>query len=478
MQPFPRSRKSRQLAALVLSVVLALGAAACGSRMSDDEVRQANGVTDGSGVTQSDGGNGGNGGAEGAGAATGSTLRKSSGGSPTRSGAGSDAGSAGGATGGGSGGSTGSGTAVGTPGESGPIVIGSVGNYSGVGGSAQARIPKGVRVWAAQLNSQGGLFGRKVEVIVVDDGGDPARYRSAVQDLVENRKVVAFVGQGAFLSMQGGVSYLEEKGVPVIGGDCGGPLWFSSPVLFPPCTDVVTQILELPAAGVQTTNLKRFGYVTCVELADCKAIDDVYQQRIKETGATLVYRGEISITQIDFTSECRAARDAGVELMAIPLDNNTFSRFAQSCDRQGFRPQYVVYAVSVTADTLKIPGFDDVIAVSAVFPFAGVSGGPFDEFHGAYSRFAKETPVDQDALGWVSGKLFQLAATRAAAATRSVNPRSLLDGLRGLSGENLGGLTIPVDFTKATKTPPRCFFVLRADGGKWTAPFAATPRCL
>jgi hypothetical protein len=40
--------------------------------------------------------------------------------------------------------------------ESGPIVVGNVGNYSGAGGSSQAGFPIAVQMWAASVNREGG----------------------------------------------------------------------------------------------------------------------------------------------------------------------------------------------------------------------------------------------------------------------------------------------------------------------------------
>ncbi|MDQ1492197.1 MAG: branched-chain amino acid transport system substrate-binding protein, partial [Actinomycetota bacterium] len=68
-----------------------------------------------------------------------------------------------------------------TTSESGPIVVGNVGNYSGAGGSSQAGFPVAVQMWAASVNRRGGICGRPVQVIVSDDGSDPARYGAAVR---------------------------------------------------------------------------------------------------------------------------------------------------------------------------------------------------------------------------------------------------------------------------------------------------------
>ena len=54
-----------------------------------------------------------------------------------------------------------------------------------------------------------GIAGHPVQLIVADDGGDPAKHRSLVQQFVEQRGVVAFLHTTAALSGQSAVTYLE-----------------------------------------------------------------------------------------------------------------------------------------------------------------------------------------------------------------------------------------------------------------------------
>ena len=118
-------------------------------------------------------------------------------------------------------------------GDKSPIVVASVGNYSGAPGSLLKSSAVGVQVWASAVNARGGIAGHPVQVIVADDQSDPARYRSILKDLVENRKVVAFVGTAAATTVAAGKSYLEQMKVPVVGSGDGSPTWQSSPMHFP-----------------------------------------------------------------------------------------------------------------------------------------------------------------------------------------------------------------------------------------------------
>ncbi len=369
------------------------------------------------------------------------------------------------------------GNAVGTPGQTGPIVIGSVGNYSGPAGAAQAGIPRGVQVWAADINSRGGLFGRQVQVVVVDDGGDPARYTSAVRDLVENRKAVAFVGNGASLSMKGGTNYLQSNKIPVIGSDCSVPEWFTSPVYFPQCTRFEEQVRNIMVAGKKVSGKSKFGFVACSEANACTSQKPILLNQAKAAGVDLVYNADVSLTQVDFTAECRNAQRAGVDLFYVAADPNTLGRVARSCARQNFNPQYVQVAVSVGPASKDLQGVGDLIASLPLFPFAGGSGAAIDAYTKALAQFSGVQPGPAEAYGWAAGKLFEKIATDTARADQKLTPAGLVAAGSKVKGETLGGLTPPLNFTGGKAVPGDCYFVVQAKGGKWTTPLGSKAQC-
>jgi branched-chain amino acid transport system substrate-binding protein len=369
--------------------------------------------------------------------------------------------------------------AASTPGQTGPIVIGSVGNYSGPAGAAQAGIPRGVQTWAAATNATGGLFGRKVQVIVVDDGGDPARYASAVRDLVENRGAIAFVGNGASLSMKGGISYLNGKGVPVIGTDCSVPQWFDNPGFFPQCPGFETQVVNVIRAGVEVSGKKNFGYLTCREANACTSqLPLLSADNVRSVGANLVYSATISLTQVDFTAECRNAQEAKVDLFYVAADPNTLARVARSCSRQGYNPQYTQLSITTTQDTPGVPGLDNLIVANTAFPFQGATSPAIDEYTKDFAAYVGGKPGPAEGLGWAAAKLFQKVAMNAALADHQLTSATLMKAAHKVSGETLGGLTTALDFTKGKANPANCYFVVQIKGGAWTAPKGPAAQCV
>lgn len=364
---------------------------------------------------------------------------------------------------------------------SGTIKIASVGNYSGPGGASQGRFPQAVQVWAAAQNANGGLCGRPVQVLVADDGGDPSSYAAKIKDMVENQHVVAFVSNGAVLSATGGEAYHKKSGVPVIGNDCTARLYFSHPIYAPTCTPNTPQVSDVIRSGVKLSGKKKLGLLYCREADGCAIVNDVVSKGgDRKGGATLVNKASISIAQIDFTAECQNARAAGVDLMWVVADAATLSRVAQSCTRQGFRPQYVVAGLSVSGDTTKVDGLKNLIVSSTVFPFAGANSPAIAEYDKARKQYAPDvTPDPGYAIGWAGAKLFELLGTRAAKATGDITPAALREALLTIKGETLGGLTPPLTYTSSGAGGIKdCYFPMQGDGkGGLKAPFGASSQC-
>ena len=137
------------------------------------------------------------------------------------------------------------------------VVLGNVGTYSGPIGSSTGGVQPGLQVWAQSVNDGGGLLGRPVKVISVDDGGDPARSKAVVQDLVENRKAIALIGNTLPLTIKASRGYLEERHVPVVGGDLVSADWNESPVFFPQGTSI--KDLSVGLAKTMVAQAKEIG---------------------------------------------------------------------------------------------------------------------------------------------------------------------------------------------------------------------------
>jgi branched-chain amino acid transport system substrate-binding protein len=311
-----------------------------------------------------------------------------------------------------------------------------------------------------------------VKLIVVDDGSDPARHVAALRDLVENQHIVALVGDGATLTAASGKDYLEKMGVPEIGNECTTPgLYWQSPIFFPTCADHPDQMYGLAKTARDFTGESKVAFLYCQEAQICKEANKsmITDGLARQGGLDVVYQAQISLVQPDFTSECLNAKNAGAKLMIAIITPDGLARIASSCARQGYKPTFVQWAATTLADSNTKPGLENMVLQTLAHPFASTAPA-VGEFHQAFSTFADKPGGPPEILGWASSKLFQLAATRAAAAAHSISSKTILDALHTVSGETLGGLTTPMTFPagKPVQNAP-CWFVAYSQNSKWTA---------
>lgn len=408
-------------------------------------------------------------------AATGTAAARPTAGTQTATGAARSTGGAGGVAP--AGGPSASSAAPGAPAKAAgtPVAIGHIGTYSGVIGSLQAGGMRMAQIWAQSVNARGGLGGHPVRLVTADDGGDPSRYLSITKDMVENQGVVAFVGNMAPLSINGGVKYLEEKKIPVVGGDLTNLAWFETPMLFAHGTWIIHQLWSSIRMAVEQGKT-RVGLLYCAEAEICTRGQQNFEEGVKRVGGQPVYKAQVSLAQPDFTAECLQAKNANVTAFIMGVDDATTSRVMKSCAQQGYRPQYASFAIAVTSRLQSDPNAEGFLAPQSTFPWMADDTPAAQEYQQAIKASGGNlTTSSTTSLVWAAGKLLEAASTRLGA---SPTATEFLDGLYGLRDERLGGLTFPLRYERdKPPTKQECFFAIQVKGGKWTAPQGSKLQC-
>ena len=521
-----RSRRQRVAAAVVL-VVMAAGASACGNRLSSDRLEAAAGRENNGGNTPASQPAAGGGSPETTGstgmtdaqsavagvtgAATGpaasaasptgnssppvAAARAGSGAatSPKPGGAAVSGGSAGGAakisaspgsaatpngesgatksvpgTGGGApgGGPSAPGSNGACNGTKAPIVIGSVGEYSGLLGPILAPGTKSVQAWVAATNAKGGLNCHSVKYVVYDTGGDPARDQSLTQRAVEQDKVIAFVYNGAALSGQASADYLRQRRIPVIGEEgaqpwiCYSPMGFS---VMSSCNEGIQGIYQTLAKVIKPGD--QVAAITCTEVPYCTGYRNNAEKYAAEAGLKLVYNGSISMTQPDYTSACVQAKNAGAKSLVLGMEGTSASRLRRSCRSVSFDVPIISIGTAFSASVGDT-------SMEGAWITSGVRITPPDhpavaEWLAALKQYVPgTTPVATGGIGWVAAKVFELAAKHF---PDTPTNEAVLDGLWSINGNDIGGLTRPLTYNKDQPAPqtPTCWFVNQLAKGGW-----------
>jgi branched-chain amino acid transport system substrate-binding protein len=358
-----------------------------------------------------------------------------------------------------------------------PIVLGYVGALSGLAGPSGRPVADVFVAWSKAVNAKGGINGHPVHLLIGDDAGNAARSISIAQDFVENKGAIALTYMSA--DTVSFANWAQKKGIPIIGGAAGDPVWNSNPYMFPPATGVDGgawgQARIWKAAG-----LTKVGVVYCAESPICKGSADRVASYAAEEGLQVVYSGQMSIAQPDYTAECLQVRNSGAQAISLATTNDSASRLATSCSRQGVRPAWTTAAAD---DAMaKQPEFDNAIGALNHFPWFVHGGSPaLDEYVDALKKYAPSRLTDGNSLqtaAWIAGKLIEAAAAKV---SDKPTTQDILDGLWSMHGETLGGLDpgpLARTFIRNQPTPDAyCVFLGRVRGGRWVATQGMTPLC-
>jgi branched-chain amino acid transport system substrate-binding protein len=360
------------------------------------------------------------------------------------------------------------------------VVLASVGTYSGPVGVVLSAILYGAQTWVKHANAKGGLNGHPIQLIVFDDGGDPARHRAQLQTAIETKKAVAFFANAEVFTGESSVAYVNEKRIPIIGSDTGEAWAYSSPMYFmqAPAGNYLVYTMITMAAKVQVPLGKtKLGLLACAEVVSCQKADEIRARHAGRLGFQTVYSGKSSIAQPDFTAECLAARNAGTQTFVVIMDANSLGRVAAACTRQGFNPTYVNVAGNLLDSLAKNPNFEGLLGNSNVAPFFQTGTPATDEFRTAVKTYGQKAELGVGLMtGWVAGKLLERAGAQL---PEPPTTDALLRGLWSIKDETLGGLSSqPLTFAEGR--PPvgmGCWYAVQVKNGAWASPDRFAANC-
>lgn len=333
----------------------------------------------------------------------------------------------------------------------------------------------GFEAWAATTNGKGGLGGHPVEIVVEDDGSDPAKALTAAKRLVEEERVTLLISWSSFVAAW--ADYANQKEIPVLGGQSSDPAMEKGGMLFPVAT-TISGLLFSQSLVAKNAGVKRMAtfYTSKVPAA-------VEGARVKEkinagVGLETVYDAAIDPGQPDFTAACLAAKNAGAE--AVVLAGVPAERIATGCDQQGFDPRWVYTNESFPEGVLNHKVLmSNLLAPAASFPF--FLEIPETENYRASMDTDYRGPDDaqfgpRTSVAWMTGLVLE-EAVQNAGAKDILGPADILAGLKKIDNFTANGLLPNLSYAGDGPRLNKCFWELRAEDGELTAPNGLKTTC-
>jgi branched-chain amino acid transport system substrate-binding protein len=347
------------------------------------------------------------------------------------------------------------------------IRLGIFGIQSGPLGQLMLPYLQGAKAWAADVNSRGGLNGHPVRLINADDGGNPNQALAVAKRMVEEDKVQAFYAIHAPTTLQAVTPYLEQKKVPAFGTCPCNPIADVSPMNFSPQTSETGLAWEHLAPLLTYSDKRKAALLYCREVSLCSDLEQKISKFAGQSGVEIVYKGQVSLAQPDYTAEVLQAKNAGAESVIMVMDNASVIRALRSAHRQNYHPLVSVQRASYDERFLRDGGAeaDGVFTAATVVPFN--TSPALADFRAAAARFLPGAPLStQHAEAWATGKMLELMARSFPA---DVTAQDFLDAVYGLHNETVGGLFPPLTFARDAGHggTNQCVIPVKIEGGKF-----------
>ncbi len=350
------------------------------------------------------------------------------------------------------------------------ILLGSFGSESGILGAVSGPAPPAIRAWAAYINTQGGVNGHPVKVILGDDNANPSRSQAIVRQMVEQDKVIAFLNEYSF-ALDSVMPYLEQKKIPIVGSIGGHPIGDHSPMMFNPLLgpDVGQAWGFILNTLTQAPGKKKIGILYCREASICAVLKDGFKKLLPYEGLEVVYEAFVSLAQPDYTGEVLQAQRAGADVILPLIDTAALNRVVASARRQNYEPAFVgTYNLNQDLIYNFSENLEGIFLTSRMGPW---DTSPLNQtYRDAMARYQpKAARGDLGAGVFVAGKL--LSDKIGPFIQEPPRTEQILEGLYALHNETLGGLLPGVGFKRDSEhvDTNQCIIPVKFTGGKFVA---------
>lgn len=315
------------------------------------------------------------------------------------------------------------------------------------------------------------LAGHRVDLVALNDGGNPGTSLSDAQQLIDDH-VVAIADMTTV--DQAWASTVQSAGIPVVGVLTYNETFGSNPDFYPEA-ETNAAAVHAVVATARAAGAHSLANVYCDDAPVCQQSVPVFEQTGRQLGVAVTYDAAISATAPNYTAQCLAAEQQHVQAVFIGETADTTVAFAKSCAQQGYTPLYVTEGAGFGMNVATAPGLRDHLWSEfpslPYFATDAVARQAVSAIDRAYPGLVANASAfsEQDFMAWPSGVLLQQAIEAGGlTASRTPTAAEVVKGLRSLHDDTLDGLAPPLTFhsDQGQGYQVSCWFTVRVQGGK------------
>lgn len=320
------------------------------------------------------------------------------------------------------------------------ILIGQTAAQSGAAADLGRDVRLGIEAYFKEVNAKGGVNGRQLRLLSLDDGYDPERAAANAKQLIEKDKVFAMLGNVGTATGLAVLPLLNEAKVPLIGPYSGaeslrGPesaQIFHVRASYADEAQAIIKSIANPAG-------RRLAVLYQNDAFGKSGLADI-ERELKRLNVALVARASVERNSTDVSAAADAITKAnadGVIMMSAYKSCAAFVREMRKRDPQSFTQYWAVSFVGGKALAAELGADARGVAVSQVVPF------PWGDVLPVVREHAKAVPADAVSFatleGFIDAKVLVEGLKRAG---RNPSRDGLMQALASAGKIDVGGYVL------------------------------------
>lgn len=326
----------------------------------------------------------------------------------------------------------------------GPIMLGESNSLTGDLAAACSPTNSGFLAWVKSVNAAGGVQGRKIDVKVLDDAGDPATAVGNVRQFKSDGVTAVVAGCGSTTAGAMGPALNSDK-IPYLFPDASVPA-LANPVL--PYVFNLLPLYQSEMAGLTKAAMTKYGpgsnYFQSLEIPGTSTISAAIEAATKAAGGTFVGSELLPAGPPNVTPYVTKAAQSKADYLSMINDVTDGNRIVAAMASQGVLPKHILAfgGFESTEFTQGLPESAQKITLIAS-PISPVGSPQTKQCETVLTKY-KVTITGQSIVGCAQG---QAVVAALKAANGNYTSANILKAVNSMQNVKIGDEIGPLSFS-------------------------------
>jgi branched-chain amino acid transport system substrate-binding protein len=199
------------------------------------------------------------------------------------------------------------------------IKIGFFGDLSGPTFNFGESAKNGILMAADEINQAGGIDGRRIDVVIEDDGGSPEKAALLTGKLIDHDKVVAIIGGGTSSNSRAAAPKAQAAKIPLISPSSTDPaVTQAGDYIFRACFVDAFQGEVMSHFAVNTLKAKKAAILFDFNSPYGRGLTDYFELSFSKLGGQIVSKLSYTQGDVDFKGQLSTFQAAAPDVIYIP----------------------------------------------------------------------------------------------------------------------------------------------------------------